>query len=167
MHSNEIKYNDNDINNNNKENTTLKEILSPMVLEVMGKKYTDIYIKRLGDKYYELIDNLIDKKKFHSPSYSNTKINSGDESILNKNKISDNKYTKNKENFNSIYWKDYDFVNNTLIDKKLNNFNNKDNSYFVNMVQISKNNQTNEEEQSESIIIKNKNEENETDELLD
>ena len=35
------------------------------------------------------------------------------------------------------------------------------------MVQISKNYQSNEEEQSESIIIKNKDEENETDELLD
>ena len=122
MNSNEIKYNDKDIKNNNKENITLKEILSPMVLEVMGKKYTDIYIKHLGDIYYELIDNLIDKKKFQSLSNSNTKINSGDESILNKNKISDNKHMENKGNFNSIYWKDYDFVNNTLIDKKINNY---------------------------------------------
>ena len=168
MNSNENNYNESNIKNHNREKDSLKEILSPMILEVIGKKYTDIYLKNLGDKYYELIDNLIDKKKLRSSSNSNTKINSGDESFLNKNKTLDNKNKTNKDNLISTFWKDYDFVNNACINKqinKINNLNNKDNSYFINMVRISKNNQSNEEEQSESIIIKNKDEENETDEM--
>ena len=150
------------IENNMCEKTTLKEILAPMVLEVIGKKYTDIYLKRLGVKYYEFIDNFIDKKKLSSVSDYNTKINSGDESILNKNNnLEENKKT-NKNNFNSTFWKDYDFLKNPFIDKKRNIKENKDNSNFLNRVEISKNYQSNEEEQSESIIIKNKEEENES-----
>ena len=49
----------------------------------------------------------------------------------------------------------YDFVNNTKIDHNINNKTNS-NKKFLNMVEISKNNQTNHEEESESIIIKDK-----------
>ena len=122
----------------------LKKILAPMVLEVIGKNYTDIYIKNLDKKYSELIDNLINKNRFPSFSYSNPKLFRKD---LN---------SKHKRNVNnSTFWKDYDFVNNTKIDHNINNKTNS-NKKFLNMVEISKNNQTNNEEESESIIIKNK-----------
>ena len=161
-YTNEQYINKKQIENNISEKTTLKEILAPMVLEVIGKKYTDIYLKRLGVKYYEFIDNFIDKKKLSSVSDYNTKINSGDESILNKyNNLEQNSKT-NKNNFNSTFWKDYDFLKNPFIDKKRNIKESKDNSNFLNRVEISKNYQSNEEEQSESIIIKNKEEENES-----
>ena len=147
------KSNNKKVNKNNKKETNLKEILAPKVLEVIGKKYTDIYIKHLGDKYYELIDNLINRKKFASFSNSNTKLFSEDESIIIKN-------VYNKKNINSTYWKDYDFVNNPLNTKKsINPKINKDNNNYMNIVEISNNNQSNEEEQTESIVIKNKDDE--------
>ena len=154
--------NQKEIENNINEKSTLKEILAPMILEVIGKKYTDIYLKRLGVKYYEFIDNLIDKKKLSSVSNYNTKINSGDESMLNKNYNLEQNNKTNKNNMNSTFWKDYDFLNNPFIDNKRSKKKNKDNPNFLNRVEISKNNQSNEEEQSESIIIKNKEEENES-----
>ena len=136
-------YNSNN-NNNINERQMLKKILSPMVLEVIGKKYTDIYIKNIDKQYSELIDGLINKNRFPSFSYSNPK--------LFKKNIS----SKNKRNVNnSTFWKDYDFVNNTKIDQNINNKNN-NNKKFSNMVDISKNNQTNHEEERESIVIKNK-----------
>ena len=161
MKSNSYKYSskNNNIKVDNKEISNLKEILSPMVLEVIGKKYTDIYMKRLGDKYYELIDSLTKKKKYSSFSDEGTKLYS-DENVIN-NKNSDFNYNTNIRKNNSTYWKDYDFVNNHMIDKKVNILkNNNDNSLFV---QISKNNKSNEEEMSESIIIK-ENEEIESEE---
>ena len=154
--------NQKEIENNINEKSTLKEILAPMILEVIGKKYTDIYLKRLGVKYYEFIDNLIDKKKLSSVSNYNTKINSGDESMLNKNYNLEQNNKTNKNNMNSTFWKDYDFLNNPFIVNKRSKKKNKDNPNFLNRVEISKNNQSNEEEQSESIIIKNKEEENES-----
>ena len=153
MNSTNEQYNNKkQIENNISEKTTLKEILAPMVLEVIGKKYTDIYLKRLGVKYYEFIDNFIDKKKLSSVSDYNTKINSGDESILNKNNNLEQNNKTNKNNFNSTFWKDYDFLKNPFIDKKRNIKESKDNSNFLNRVEISKNYQSNEEEQSESIL---------------
>jgi len=131
-------------NNNINERQMMKKILSPMVLEVIGKNYTDIYMKNIDKQYSELIDGLINKNRFPSFSYSNPK--------LFKKNIS----SKNKRNVNnSTFWKDYDFVNNTKIDKNINNKNN-NNKKFSNMLDISKNNQTNHEEESESIVIKNK-----------
>jgi hypothetical protein len=136
-------YNSNN-NNNINERQMLKKILAPMVLETIGKNYTDIYIKNLDKKYSELIDNLINKNRFPSFSYSNPKLFRKD---LN---------SKHKRNVNnSTFWKDYDFVNNTKIDHNINNKTNS-NKKFLNMVEISKNNQTNHEEESESIIIKDK-----------
>ena len=145
------KSNNKKVNKNYKNETNLKEILAPKVLEVIGKKYTDIYIKHLGDKYYELIDNLINRKRFSSFSNSNTKLFSEDESIIIKNGY-------NKKNINSTYWKDYDFVNNPPNTKKSNNqkINKDNNNNYMNIVEISNNNQSNEEEQTESIVIKNK-----------
>ena len=58
-------YNSNN-NNNINERQMLKKILAPMVLETIGKNYTDIYIKNLDKKYSELIDNLINKNRFPS-----------------------------------------------------------------------------------------------------
>ena len=131
-------------NNNINERQMMKKILSPMVLEVIGKNYTDIYMKNIDKQYSELIDGLINKNRFPSFSYSNPK--------LFKKNIS----SKNKRNVNnSTFWKDYDFVNNTKIDQNINNKNN-NNKKFSNMLDISKNNQTNHEEESESIVIKNK-----------
>ena len=159
-----MKSNNNYSQNNNKkldnkEISALKKILSPIVLEVIGKKYTDIYIKKLGDKYYELIENLTKKKKISSFSEEGTKLNSDDNIISMKNSDLNNKTNLNKKKSYSTYWMDYGFVNNSLIDKKINNVN--DNSLFV---QISQNKKSFEEEQSESIIIKNENEENEENE---
>ena len=133
-----------DNNNNINERQMLKKILAPMVLEVIGKSYTDIYIKNIDKKYSELIDNLINKNRFPSFSYSNPKMFKND--ITSKNK---------RSNKSSTFWKDYDFVNNTKIDQNINNQEN-NNKIFLNKVEISKNNQTNNEEESESNIIKNK-----------
>ena len=135
-----------DNNNNINESQILKKILAPMVLEAIGKNYTDIYIKNIDKKYSELIDNMINKNKnrFPSFSYSNPKMIRND--IKSKNK---------RSNKNSTFWKDYDFVNNIKIDQIINNKDNSNNK-FLNMVEISKNNQTNNEEDNESIVIKNK-----------
>ena len=143
-------------NNINKKNEkgNLKQILAPMILEIIGKKYTDVYYKKLGDEYYQYIENIINKNRFSSSSNANTKLLSDDESIVCKNNY-------NKK-FKSTYWKDYDFVN------RPSNYNNlkinKDNN--SNLVEISNNNniQTDEEEQTESFIIKNKEEDDFEDE---
>ena len=142
-----------DNNNNLNERQLLKKILAPMVLEVIGKNYTDIYIKNIDKKYSEYIDNLLNKNRFPSFSYSNPN--------LFNNNINSKDTINNK---NSTFWKDYDFVNNTKIDQNINNKDSK-NKNFLNMVEISKNNQTNNEEESESIIIKNKENEYEEGEI--
>jgi hypothetical protein len=142
-----------DNNNNLNERQLLKKILAPMVLEVIGKNYTDIYIKNIDKKYSEYIDNLLNKNRFPSFSYSNPN--------LFNNNINSKDTINNKS---STFWKDYDFVNNTKIDQNINNKDSK-NKNFLNMVEISKNNQTNNEEESESIIIKNKDNEYEEGEI--
>jgi hypothetical protein len=142
-----------DNNNNLNERQLLKKILAPMVLEVIGKNYTDIYIKNIDKKYSEYIDNILNKNRFPSFSYSNPN--------LFNNNINSKDTINNKS---STFWKDYDFVNNTKIDQNINNKDSK-NKNFLNMVEISKNNQTNNEEESESIIIKNKENEYEEGEI--
>ncbi len=151
--SKSINKKNNNINKKN-EKGNLKQILAPMILEVIGKKYTDIYYKKLVDEYYQYIENIINKNRFSSSSNANTKLFSDDESIVCKNNY-------NKK-FKSTYWKDYDFVNRPLNYNNLKN--NKDNS--SNLVEISNNNniQTDEEEQTESFIIKNKEEDDFEDE---
>ena len=142
-------YKNNSLNsnkNNIDEESNLKEIISPMVLEIIGKKYTDAYIKHLDKEYYELIEDLLKKKRFSS--FSNSKL-------FNDNKAE----PKGKNSKNNIYWKDYNFVNNTLVDKKINKGENKDKQKYANFVEISNNNQSNDEEQSESIVIKDKEDE--------
>ena len=83
-----LKKNINKDSNKYNEKFKLKEILTPMVLEVIGKDYTDAYFKDLGIKYYDLIENLIQNNNMGN-------INKGN-------------------NYNSTYWKDYDFIKNNL-----------------------------------------------------
>ena len=100
--------NDQKSKNNSQSIQTLKEKLNPIVLEVIGKDYTDAYLRLLGKKYYDLLDNII----------TNNNINNNNNSSL-KNCSSLNPYlstsirnsdTKNISQNNSTFWKDYNFV---------------------------------------------------------
>ena len=163
MKSSNIKSDKNNNNENKKEISSLKQILAPMVLEVIGKNYTDIYAKHLDEKYSDLIDNILKNNRFSSYSNLNTKMYNGDESFLSKNTYNRNlnsKFKKGQKNTKSTYWKDYDFINNIKLEKKKDNKDKSNN--LINMVGISKNNQSiEEEEENESIVIKNKENENE------
>ena len=153
MKSNSYKNNNQSLNKSNiYEKSNLKEIISPIVLEVIGKKYTDIYIKYLDKKYYELIEDILKRKKISSLSNLNSKL-------YNVNKVETKNKSKNN-NCEPLYWKDYNFVNNTLIDKEIKNEKNKDKFKYRNIVEISNNNQSIYEEESESIVIKDKEDNN-------
>ena len=142
----DLKYKakSNNKKSNKNEKEYLKKILAPMVLEVIGKKYTDIYLKQLKSEYHQCIENIINKKRLSSSSNVNTKLFSDDESNYKSN---------NNKKEKSTFWKDYAFVKRPLYNNNIQIHRNNSN-----LVEISNNdnNQTEEYEQTESMVIKSK-----------
>jgi hypothetical protein len=140
------KAKSNNKKSNKNEKEYLKKILAPMVLEVIGKKYTDIYLKQLRDEYHQCIENIINKKRLSSSSNDNTKLFSDDESNYKSN------YNKKEK---STFWKDYAFVKRPLYNNNIQIHRNNPNLVEISNNDDNHNNHTEEYEQTESMVIKN------------